>query len=638
VSPSRGEFEAGSASVSFSGGSASWSNPTDSTSSARFSGAIPTNEGAKNYKPSFSGRFQGGEGPGDPTWHLTGSYDIVEVEKVQYKIGDGEFEDCPDPLIVLKGTEVTFKAIRNPSGSQWPIGKPVWSGTSGITGQYETKAFTFNTLSTSSSDYKTVIAECGLEVTVNVLVCDITLEWVEKDSPLDENPNSGEGKRIFPGKQTQTDSTNREKVTIRASITPKLSGKTLFFKVFDIDDPYTNDKPIDTNGSKGGDNRGGTGTLSVSSASTDSAGKAESELTVTLKPGDNFRIGCDLKSLSNVSNDNIPANNEVAVENQPGRYSKLLTVWRKLHIEVDLMTSPLFSDNTFSGTWSNPTSSGSASWVWLEYYVEDDPSDENTIETDDYWSNGGVKLLSGGTTIDYSGISSSEYNFISKNKILIKKSAIGTFTNGNLVIGDDDFYNGEIPGTVPATFKAGVVGTSRPISSPNTTSKNFVKNAYKDAYIDVAFYSSYTQYFKFYCNCTNGSPALVAGLMEDYDDKQNLNREEKFWTVTTVILFQPNEDYDNDPHGESALIGVLMGGTSPTVYNDIAVVFNESCHETTSSSSEFSTRIGQTMAHEICHCYTGIGHASSGIMTSMVPSLSVTSFAAETLVLLRNAE
>lgn len=61
----------------------------------------------------------------------------------------------------------------------WPPNKPEWSGTSGASGTGETKTVTFNTLSSSTSDYKTVKAKCGNEETVDVIVCEITVSVIK---------------------------------------------------------------------------------------------------------------------------------------------------------------------------------------------------------------------------------------------------------------------------------------------------------------------------------------------------------------------------------------------------------------------------------------------------------------------------
>jgi len=100
----------------------------------------------------------------------TADVTVVKVGVLQYKIGAGDYQNVPGTLYVRKGTEVYFKAIRDPAGTNWPAGKPVWGGTSGASGTGETASVTFNTTSTNGTDYKTVTAECGNTVTANVLV------------------------------------------------------------------------------------------------------------------------------------------------------------------------------------------------------------------------------------------------------------------------------------------------------------------------------------------------------------------------------------------------------------------------------------------------------------------------------------
>ena len=90
---------------------------------------------------------------------------VLEVQKIQYDDPDTGWTDVPNPLYVNRNTTVTFKAIPNPSGASWPGGKPVWGGNSGTSGAGSTKAVQFTTASTSTSDYKTVSAECGNTVT-----------------------------------------------------------------------------------------------------------------------------------------------------------------------------------------------------------------------------------------------------------------------------------------------------------------------------------------------------------------------------------------------------------------------------------------------------------------------------------------
>jgi len=98
----------------------------------------------------------------------------VGVDRIQYKVGNDPYQDCPNPLAVAKGADVTFKAIKKPAAALWPTGKPVWSGSSGASGTGEEKAVDFDTASNNPTDYKVVQVECGNSVSVNVVVVDLS--------------------------------------------------------------------------------------------------------------------------------------------------------------------------------------------------------------------------------------------------------------------------------------------------------------------------------------------------------------------------------------------------------------------------------------------------------------------------------
>jgi len=102
----------------------------------------------------------------------SGSMEVVGVQKIQYQgPNNSTFADVVSPFYVLKGTSVTFKAVPSPTTATFPSGQPVWSGSSGATGTGATKSVTFNSVSSSTSDYKAVQANAGNSlVIVNVIV------------------------------------------------------------------------------------------------------------------------------------------------------------------------------------------------------------------------------------------------------------------------------------------------------------------------------------------------------------------------------------------------------------------------------------------------------------------------------------
>jgi hypothetical protein len=158
--------------------------------------------------------------------------------------------------------------------------------------------------------------------------------------------NPGIGERIFPDDDFPDDPVNRRVVRVTATISPAIPNVNVHFRNFDLDDPTSN-TTVDPNGTFGNDNSGTpiAGTLSSMSSVTNGSGIATVDFTVTRQPGDNFAIAASTVEaqangvnvagieLTNASGQNIPT---VCVTELVCR-SQMLTVWRRLHIEVDSM-------------------------------------------------------------------------------------------------------------------------------------------------------------------------------------------------------------------------------------------------------------------------------------------------------------
>ncbi|MFA6567845.1 MAG: hypothetical protein WCS96_06505 [Victivallales bacterium] len=71
------------------------------------------------------------------------------------------------------------------------------------------------------------------------------VEWIAKDSPLDKNENPGGGLRIFPDKNEASDTADRSKVIVKATISPKIKDIPVYLKIFDVDDPSSDKAPVD---------------------------------------------------------------------------------------------------------------------------------------------------------------------------------------------------------------------------------------------------------------------------------------------------------------------------------------------------------------------------------------------------------
>jgi hypothetical protein len=171
----------------------------------------------------------------------------------------------------------------------------------------------------------------------------------EIDSTFDTNPKAGGGLRIFPDKNSGDDPTDRRKVRVTAKLSiNNLSGLMIpvLFKSFDVDDPSSDDAPVDPNGPAGDDNRGApnAGQLSATQVFADANGVAQVDFTVTMQPGDNFRVAAscfqgylDKVVVSGINLAEVTADGTQTLPSKHVQGTDMLTVWRRLHIEVDSM-------------------------------------------------------------------------------------------------------------------------------------------------------------------------------------------------------------------------------------------------------------------------------------------------------------
>jgi len=151
-----------------------WWAPTKTDKfKVRVYGQISCGNGGDGKPIDFSAGWEGEVCPG--------------VQKIQYNDPSNGYVDVTDTLYVLKGTKVTFKAIPDEPEGSFCEGEPHWDGSAGATGTGESKEVTFDTISTSLTDYKTVSVSEGnsnTEKTVNVVVYDLTPKLI-LDDPFD---------------------------------------------------------------------------------------------------------------------------------------------------------------------------------------------------------------------------------------------------------------------------------------------------------------------------------------------------------------------------------------------------------------------------------------------------------------------
>lgn len=387
--------------------------------------------------------------------------------------------------------------------------------------------------------------------------------------------------------------------------------------MFDVDDPTHSDvdpsNVIDSNGDQGNDNRGSPsgGTLSATSATTDSNGEAILDFTVTKQPGDNFRIACalDQSSLNALTvTDSSSASYVSPSDAQPGNFSggvsEMLTVWRNLWIERDSMDQP--NKSYFWGYVEQSSLVVASQQTFFDagtvFYDDDMP------QTDEF---------EGGSVIfrNYDG----NANLLSEiGPLTVSKSESG-ISSSSFVL------NGELTAPQIASIQNAAVAQFRiwdddQISYPKTISGGQVLiNALKDAYIKPN-----------YADTLNTRPTesfdrkLSRAAFEfNIGSSRDLISENNFWAVTVVACHEPTtgfaivfntDEYDPDPQGppggDSPVYppgGILpwqvqYGFADGTLRENLFVVFTEVVRE------DLIFDIEHVFTHELGHTGLGLGH------------------------------
>jgi hypothetical protein len=440
-----------------------------------------------------------------------------------------------------------------------------------------------------------------------------TVEWVALDSPLDGNPGNGTegtaiGQRIFPDKTNPGDMANRRRVRIQANVLPAVAGVKVYFEVVDVDDPSANSGPVDYElfgGAEIPDNRA-SGTLLAAEAFTDANGVAVVEFEVSMQPGDNWRAvaSCHLADLTDIRGKQDDGT-QLRVVDSNGNFlptgrakvSDVLTVWRRLHVEVDSM-GPVVN-NDVAGNVTQRVIGASTS----------------TVTTSVAWNNDSANRFEGGTLTDG----------LSRDFPVISSSAPA----GLLTLVVYNQLDPDAPAPALGFFSVvddDLLGNGDDVPMPDTsTLDNAMNEAYVKVLFDVGDNETATDVFFV--------PNLEAGQSVDAWDSRNLNAN-NFWVAYVLGAFQGPKTRDNDPSGENDGKTTLgeTGGLG------ISWIYLESIRD---HALENEGEVGDAVVverdvvvHEVAHAVANLGdHPVTGLdavfmnlaigETSNVPSGSV---------------
>jgi len=442
--------------------------------------------------------------------------------------------------------------------------------------------------------------------------------WEAKYNNLTSHvdPFSGQmnGLAIFPDASSPSGGLLRE-VTVRVHV-PGYKNRTVYLKVFDVDDPSAiNDPQNILDPTDGPNHRAGNDNLTAPgmfphgyflptaarqiSMTLNGSGYGAVDFQVTQQPGNNYRIAVALKASDldflQVSNSNAAG----YVTPNPGQTSgfngvltPMLTVWRRLNIEVDSMLGHNgireAPDRVLAvgANWSN-TSSG----FWRLNLSTP------LIEGNNFYAGG--FLQTGGSF----GITANDTDSITLNYGLSGGGVTGTVT----VSDDDD--SGLLSAPLPAT---------------NVISDG-VKDIYKKAFINIVTLNSafnpvqsipFTPYSDHRYPWTN---------LDDSKNSENYDWT-GFWCHYVIVAYQPHSGLDNDPDGSGVSIeGVTGLRNGINVMTDFSAVFVEAIRENPNPTilptnpqfpANIARRRDEVVAHEIGHMPKRLsGHPeTSGLM------------------------
>jgi hypothetical protein len=391
-----------------------------------------------------------------------------------------------------------------------------------------------------------------------------TVSWETIDSTIDDNPNIGGGKRIFPDWQRPNDPVNRRRVRVKAQTTMG-QGQTVFFRSFDIDDPENEITfTIDPNGAAGDDNRGSPkpGTLSAASATTDSNGVATVEFTTTMQPGDNFMVAASTDSnylngvvvngtgLKDAANNDLPTNNAKA--------TPMLTVWRQLHMEVDSMG--LVEGNIIFG---NVTSMEANRIIGTCDPKPQCPIDrtkyligiDKGIEDARYENGEGIMVIG---SLRYSVLETIPISDTSAIVVVSTPDEVAPTGTQFALVDDDDYNNsdiGNLDGDEDEDIAA-VLDTFSLMQNSDDPTKNVYAPAYIRPVYDGAGASgnNNNQSNEIFSLNLPSIPVLLETQLASQNSENNEN--DAYWVAYVQLCYQGDENKDSDTNSEPALAGI----------------------------------------------------------------------------------
>jgi len=345
--------------------------------------------------------------------------------------------------------------------------------------------------------------------------------------------------------------------------------------VFDVDDPFDQlnacdpgdpDKPCIANvdlvdgDTSGPDNRPTPESPRFYSVPSDADGRASLTLTVSMQPGNNYRAAAsvireavetqiDQSDADGLGFRGTPpqatANGGFAGYQVPVVWSQMLTVWRKLHVEVDSMAAANYTNTQTGLVPAAPTYNA----VNGHAIIPINPLDPEFRKSDQH-NVGRIDILTFGsftttaTTIDPYSV-----------EIINAPPNITNAVGLSYTLWDDDA--GSVPPFTMVAFDA------PPVVLPRPADTSLMATVYQTAYIEpvVAFPLYYDDDTVFAPNLEG-----TTATRNKANENTNLTSAPDLWAVHITSALQGYIEKDNDPDDEEGLggVGLQYGNTIVT--------------------------------------------------------------------------
>ncbi|MGH9819331.1 MAG: hypothetical protein ACRD43_04105, partial [Pyrinomonadaceae bacterium] len=357
---------------------------------------------------------------------------------------------------------------------------------------------------------------------------------------------------------------------------------------------------------------------------TDASGVATVVFRVTRQPGDNFAIaaGLDPTAVNAVNVNGIEltdgASQNLATENCPTQSlcrSQMLTVWRRVHIEVDSMGQA--QQNFVLGTVTTTTRMRSHETVTLPL----SPSPASPLEVNRF--EGGRIVINGRSYPVSCNIAGGD-TCNTENSVTIN-NPFGTlttvFAGTQFQLFDDDDFNDDDGANMDGdTLPSPGEDVPEPDTSMVTAgSDDPATNVFAQAYVRPVYDIVNTHNNSiFQANTAGGFQTDLRPLFVDRDSTST-NADPEFWTVYILGSYQHTLSRDNDPSTESAVRGIVdaitgdtSGGSDGEGSGALIFVEVHRVHEIDDPGPFVNER--HTVAHELGHLFSGQHTPDGGLM------------------------